>query len=320
MDTFEVDKVWDQFNQCKQQSYNCKEQNAINCCSQCESINIKCIDNELVCCDCGLVINSVFCDNIYFGNNNNSNGNNNSSSKSDSVPLKNKSSNGSISKLQNWYMWSNEEKNIYKLSCYTKALCTRLDINESLVPNICEIVINVIETIKKYEGTKRARVKDGIIIVCIQYVFKDTHQCISIDNLARKIHLDIKYVTKAEKLIIELINSGKLRLKKSSILDVKKPYDYVQEVITKQHIKIPESILNHVKLLIQVCETHDLLLDHTPLSVGVCCLYYILKIYNISIDIKLFSEIYDLSVVTVIKTFNKLKQHEDLLRRFNCTI
>jgi len=68
--------------------------------------------------------------------------------------------------------------------------------------------------------------------------------------------------------------------------------------------------LEHTQSLITICEDNDILLDHTPLSVGVSCFYYILKLNNIDIDLKIFSELYDLSVVTVVKTYNKLKVYE----------
>ena len=75
--------------------------------------------------------------------------------------------------MQDWFMWTNDEKNSYKLSNYTKDLCNKLSIPDTLTPLICNIVNVVISAIKKYEGTKRARVKDGIILSCIEYVGKE---------------------------------------------------------------------------------------------------------------------------------------------------
>jgi hypothetical protein len=77
----------------------------------------------------------------------------------------------------------------------------------------------------------------------------------------------------------------------------------------KHNFKVSPNLMLQVKRLIDICETNDILLDHTPLSTGVCCFYYILKNNNIKIDAKVFSDLYNLSSVTVMKTFNKLKQH-----------
>lgn len=215
-----------------------------------------------------------------------------------------------ILKMQEWYMWSNEEKNIYKLKLYVIDLCKRLNIVENLVDSIVDTVVFVMNIIKKNDGTKRARVKDGIIICCIQYVSKDTNLPYSSINLAKILNLEIKYVTKAEKIILELINFNKLKLDKSTVLECTKPYEYVRNIINKNNLKVQEFILDLVKRLISICEENDILLNHTPLSIGVSCFYYILQKNNIEIDLKMFSELYDISVVTVTKAYNKIKIYD----------
>lgn len=270
-------------------------------CRNCNNTNV----HNTTCHECGLVQTSVMYDSFQ------------SYDTEVDFCFRKVGNNTKIKKMQDWYMWSNDEKNTYKLTNYTKDLCNKLNLPESIIPSICSTVTHVMNIIKKYDGTKRARVKDGIILTCLQYVLKDTHYTVSAIELAKKINLDIKYITKADKIILELINGKKLDLKKQSILDIKKPYQYVLDVINKKHIHIPQNILIQMQKLINICEEHDLLLDHTPLSVGVCCFYYILKINNIQCDLKLFSELYDLSIVTVIKTYNKLKTHSTILASYN---
>jgi transcription initiation factor TFIIIB Brf1 subunit/transcription initiation factor TFIIB len=122
-------------------------------------------------------------------------------------------------------------------------------------------------------------------------------------------------------MILELVNSKRLNLDKKIMLDTKKPFDYITESINKYNLNISKDILKIVKILIEICEDNDLLLDHTPLSIGASCFYYILKLKNIDTDVKIFSDFYNLSIVTVIKTYNKLKVYEDkineLLVKYN---
>lgn len=266
--------------------------NILNKCKGCGGDNLQETEYENVCCDCGLVSNEnrLSLQQGY---------------ESNITPTTNlKSTNNKMSKMQEWLMWTNEEKNIYKLKNYVKDLCQKLQIVPKIISDIIDTSVFVMETIKKHDGTKRAKVKDGIILVCIQYVSRGSLSAI---DLSKKLDLDIKYITKAEKMILELTNSKKLNLDKNILLQTKTPFDYIIDVIKKQNLKINDQILQQVKQLIKTCETNDLLLDHTPLSVGVCCFYYILKLYNIEIDIKMFSELYNLSIVTIVKTFNKLK-------------
>lgn len=266
-------------------------------CTNCNGEDFVTDNGELTCCSCGLVARThdissvpVFEQQQTF--------------RTSRVGKGNK-----LTKMQEWYMWSNEDKNRYKLTNYTTTLCSKLDIQESLVPDIVDIVLMVMEVIKKNDGTKRARVKDAIIIMCIHYYSKNTRVPINYMDLAKKIDLELKYITKAERIILELMNTNKLVLDKKVVLQSQKPYDYVIDVINKKHIKVPENVLDKVKQLIELCDKNDILLDHTPLSVGVTCFYYVLKTMNINFDVEMFTKMYDLSMVTVLKTHNKLKQY-----------
>jgi hypothetical protein len=71
-------------------------------------------------------------------------------------------------------------------------------------------------------------------------------------------------------------------------------------------------------MLIDICEDNDLISDTTPLTIGVTCFYYILKLpeINIDIDLKIFTSIYDVSLVTLTKTFNKLKLKQDQINNY----
>ena len=315
----DLDQIWSDFDQSSLANreitntlngQNNTISNTINnmVCSECKSYNIYNENDNSICSECGLVITEynlssqpVYDSQMYT--------NQSSSSKTTF-------SNNKLKKMQEWYMWTNEEKNIYKLKMYTRELCVKLQISETIIPSITDTVTFVMDIIKKNEGTKRARVKDGIIVFCIHYVSKDSHIQYSYIDLSKKLSLDIKYVTKAERIILELINSKKLNLNKKLVLQIKQPLEYVLDTINKKSLKVSDEIVSNVKLLIEICEDNDLLLDHTPLSIGVCCFYYVLKNKNITIDLKMFSELYDLSIVTVIKTYNKLKMYEKQISNY----
>jgi transcription initiation factor TFIIIB Brf1 subunit/transcription initiation factor TFIIB len=276
-------------------------------CKNCNGNNISINESEFVCNDCGLVRDQILSSTVFLNN--------------DVTYIKPKFTNfnsqySKIQKMQEWFMWTNDEKNSYKLSTYTKELCLKLNIPEMLIPIICNIVNKVMIVIKKYDGTKRARVKDGIILSCIEYVANDNNLNISSCELAKKIKLDIKYVTRADRIILELINNDKLNLKKTTVLNIKTPIDYILDKIEKHKLNIPEILIKKLKALIKFCETNDILIDHTPLSIGVCCFYYILKTNNIDMDIKNFAELYELSIVTILKTFNKLNTHANVIQKY----
>lgn len=307
---YQVTQLLDEYTARSQEveSVQLSVRNSQSVCVGCKSDNFSMSSYEFVCADCGLVQTTYISDSQA-----------NAPFETQEICTRRTYSagNSKLKKMQEWYMWTNEEKNEYKLVTYTKELCSKLELNDALTSSICSTVVDVMNVIKKHDGTKRARVKDGIILSCIQYVSKNgVHNGISYVSaidLARKINLDIKYVTKAEKIILELLAGKKLKLDKKNILETQHPYQYVLAVVKKKSLKIPPIILQQVRYLICICEKNDLLLDHTPLSIGVCCFYYVLKANEIELDVKLFSELYDLSVVTVIKTYNKLKQYDEFI-------
>lgn len=305
-----LDSIWEEYEKAKNtnRSYgmsNTLQMNNIETCYNCKGDNINCNGNEYICSDCGLILRedrlNTSCASFDVQQPQTSN--------------KNYLSNSKLSKMQEWYMWSNEEKNVYKLKLYVRNLCQKLKIIECLVENIVDTVVMVMDSIKRNDGTKRARVKDGIIVCCIYYVSKDTQTPYSYVTIANQLTLDIKYVTRAERIILELINSKKLHLNKKTVLNTKKPFEYITETIKRNGLKVDDNVLDQVKTLINITEDNDILLDHTPLSIGVCCFYYILQLRNIDIDIKVFSDLYDLSAVTVLKTYNKLKVYDNQIQR-----
>jgi transcription initiation factor TFIIIB Brf1 subunit/transcription initiation factor TFIIB len=283
-------------------------------CKDCSGSIVSNNIHEYVCNNCGLIQESSGCDFVP------------ETQYPNTEPRKSSynytKGNVKLKKMQNWYMWTNEEKNAYKLAMYTRGLCNKVGVSdaneycENIIQTTCDTVIEVMKVIREQDGTKRARVKDGIILVCLQYVLRNANMTIGKNSISsaidfgKSIDLNIKYITKAENTILEYVNNGKLNLKKQTVLKTKKAYDYVEEVIKRNKFKIAADIMHQLKNLIDYCEENDILLDHTPLSIGVCCFYYILKDNHIEIDTKVFSDLYNLSSVTVMKTFNKLKQHE----------
>jgi len=273
-------------------------------CKNCDSLNII-FDKVKICFDCGLIYNN----DIEFSN------------YTFEEPIPYTSSNNKynrINKIQQWIQYTNTEKNEYKLKLYIRDLCEKLNIYENIIESVSQLVIKVMNSIKNhYDGPKRSRVKDGIIISCIYYISKENEDLNSTGNynylkLAKKINLDIKYVSKADKILMELDLSD---INKKTLNKTENPINYVHSVITKY--KLQSKISNNINIktaeLINICENNDILLDHTPLSVGAVCFYYILIKFNVNIDIKLFSNMFGVSIVTITKTLNKLKKYKNKL-------
>lgn len=297
MANLDLNLIWNIVDNLKESKFENLNIESIKICKNCQT-EIKDIDDvEITCNQCGVIQNRSinFSNNVVY------------EIPQDIKPVFNKYS--KLQKMQEWYKWTNDEKNNYKLVNYTKNLCNKLEIHESFIDNITYIVSLVIQCIKKHDGTKRGNVKNGIILACIQYTTN-----ISSLSLAKKLELDIKYVSKAETLILELISNGKLDLNKNFIDSHTNIVDDIIGIIYKHHILISSKISLELQTVINICNTFDLLTDHTPLSIGIACFYYILQKHNNYIDIKIFAEWYSISIVTITKILNKINTYENFIK------
>ena len=164
----------------------------------------------------------------------------------------------------------------------------------------------IFKIIKKYEGTKRGNVKDGLILVCISYIYKYMKNSITVYELSKIYNIDNKYVNKAEKIILSLIQRKKIDIDKSLLLFSQQPIYYINSVIQKYNIIIDDKIKSDIINVLDYIKTKNKLSQHNPISIASTTFYYVLKQHNVNIDIKFISHIFNISNVTIIKSYNNL--------------
>lgn len=193
-----------------------------------------------------------------------------------------------------------------KLTQYIKNICTKLDINKEYINDIVNFTQYIFKIIKKYDGTKRGNVKDGLILVCISYIYKYMNDSITVYELSKMYNIDNKYVNKAEKIILSLIHRKKIDMDKSLLLFSQQPIYYINSVIQKYNIVIDEKIKSDILYILDDIKNKNKLSQHNPISIASTSFYFVLKQNNINIDIKFISHIFNISNVTIIKSFNNL--------------
>lgn len=277
---------------------------------QCKNCNFIECERDDVCTNCGLIIydNAIFenyvnCDNI----------------NQDMTILnyqKKTNKNNHLYKMKSWFENTQQEKNDYKLVLYTKKVCDTLGV-ESHIDYICDLVSIVLKCIKKNDGTKRSRVKDGIIAVCIYYTYKKYHlqnYTFTLQSIAQKLNLNIKYVSKAEFMILELINKNKIPMDKNILLNINSSLTILPDIkfqfiefnknnFLPFHKNDIDVLFNKLENLLKTYDKNDLLINHAPFSISIGCLYYILK-QTYDVPIMLLSNIYDISHITILKIYN----------------
>lgn len=314
-------KIIDEF--CNPPKVKKSKQNIyVNTCKNCNE-NLQLNDN--VCYNCGLETGGIEYSNYIYED-------------MEQVSYKQNSfQNSRILKMQEWFVWTSEEKNEYKLNKYTKDFCNNLNnefknkeckfsiiLSEMMIEQIVIFVCKVMKAIKDdFNGPKRSKVKNGLIIMCIYYILKSNEIYTSYIEISQLLKIEIKYISNANKTIILLINNGKLKINeefKQIIFKTEKPMDLINKVIDKYNLPISHAIVKQVSDLINICEDNDILLDHAPLSIGVSCFYYILSLNSLEIDLKMFSELYNISIVTIDKTYKKLLNYKPQFQKMGIKI
>lgn len=214
-------------------------------------------------------------------------------------------------KLNDWCMWTEKEKHDYKLKLYIEEKCKILEINETIISQVVDCVIRLF-TISKMLllGTKRSKIKDSIIFVFATKLTSVSTKNIELFKADRQI--DVKHITKAEKIILEITQKDPTL---SIILNNNKynnsPFDVIEDKLDK--INELYCYKNVIKKVIDTIVEYDILLDNTPMSIAVTSVYYVIQKSGIEIHLKSLCELFNISVVTVSKTMQKLNSIDEKL-------
>lgn len=219
--------------------------------------------------------------------------------------------NNKVLKLNEWYMWTDQEKQDYKLKMYIEERCKILELNDMYVSQVVDCMIRLFKISKTLLlGTKRSKIKDSIILVLGLKLANISQKYIDLYKNDRKI--DVKHMTKAEKIILEIMQKDRVLY---DILNINKnnktPFDLIEEKLDKIHELYPFKKL--IEKVINIIIDNDILLDNTPMSIGVTSVYYVIQKLQITIHLKTLCELFNISVVTVSKTYQKLVNIDDKL-------
>ncbi|NDC95073.1 hypothetical protein EB118_15980 [bacterium] len=284
-----LDTVWDIYDDILTTT-----DNAPLFCSQCKTDeHVSSNSGERTCTNCGLVLAAEYNDSCY-----------NNKFEYNFVP-KRQVKGVDAERIRRWHLYTSEEKGNYRASSYVEELCVKLGIPPSVIPVVVDTVAMVMKKIKEVYGTKRAKVKDSIIVVCISCVAKDFGMDVTQLEICKKLNVSVKYLSKAETMLIELYNAGKLKKNYSTGL-LRDPYEHILFLLKRHNLEVSDRIKMVCKKVIHYCENNDILPSQSPMVLGTICLYYVLQKCECDIDLGTFSSVFNLSSVTLSKGVSTL--------------
>lgn len=195
---------------------------------------------------------------------------------------------------------SKSDQSKLTLQKYITNVLTMLKLPKIIHEKVGIIAYDLIRKMYLYTNFKGSYLKKSLVIVCVYNLYN----VYSYSELINTIDLNIKYISKAENVIANLISIN--RVKQDLFQDNNHPIRVIYNVIHTHQLKIPDCIMNDTNSLIDECLKLKFTSHHQPSSIAISCLFYIIRHYKIDMDIKLFSDIYNLSMATILKISDKI--------------
>ncbi len=196
--------------------------------------------------------------------------------------------------------YTSQERKEYKLKEYTLDLCNRLDIDTGL-DGIVESVIYVSSKIEEKFGPVRSNLKEAVVVVCISKTLGDDPL-----HTAQKLDLHQKYIYKIQKMVIQIPEVD------SVLTSTTGPFEYIlgvhKHILDKKDGLIDEQkVFPKVKNLVKYCIDNNILAKHTDITVGVACMYWVIRSEGYNVDLEVFSRVYNVSENILKSTQSQLR-------------
>ena len=154
----------------------------------------------------------------------------------------------------------------------------------------------------------RRKNRIGLISACIYYACKRYNCAKSIKEISNIFGIEPKCVNKGCKNFIKYTK----HLKEDYSTSISVPSQYVTRFCKK--LNIDQKYINEIIIMTEKIQKMNTITSHTPLSIASACVLRCLLQHNIThITKNDISNVFGLSEVTIIKTYNHLNKYNDIL-------
>jgi len=208
--------------------------------------------------------------------------------------------------LQNWNQMPYKERSLSEILQYIEKVCRKNNLTKSVIDN-AKILYKYIHDLKYDSEEKknksviiRGNNRIGIYGACVHYGAQRQGYPRSIKEIANIFETTEKIITKGCRKFFELMKNNQL----VNNVMTSSPNDFIERFcyklkLKKEQISVILSIATNISRL-------NLASNHQPTSIAAGSILMYAFIYNIDIQKKLISEIFDISIVTIDKIYKKL--------------
>jgi|UniRef100_A0A6C0H0E7 transcription initiation factor TFIIIB Brf1 subunit/transcription initiation factor TFIIB len=290
-----------------------------NECPECKNVHIIVdIKGASVCQDCGLVLGFTLDKNPEWINGDDGNNGENDRCGNATSYFFPQSSLGTnikshkydkIKMVHDWSQMPYKERSLYEVFQYIDAKCDKIGLVKSIIDN-AKILYKHISDLKGLNGKSiiiRGINRKSLIAACVYNGAKNQGLPRTTKEIADIFSLTIKQVTKGNRKYDNLIDNYKFINENKCNLSI----NYIERFGNK--LKIPTHILNHAKQISLNISKIDIACGHQPPSIASASLMIALKNANLDIDKKIISKLFDISDVTITKTYKKILEYEYII-------
>jgi transcription initiation factor TFIIIB Brf1 subunit/transcription initiation factor TFIIB len=211
-----------------------------------------------------------------------------------------------LSAIQRQGQMPYKEKSLMEVLERIQLKCKKYNITQTII-DTSKILYKKVSECKHTKGKRKGKNmimrcinRRSMIAACVFYACKMQKEPRSPKEIADIYDLEIKHVHRGCRKILDYIdlNSTFFQIKNSQAADfierLSKKLDF-----DKKFIEIAKDVCNNIHKL-------DIASTHEPPSVAAGCILLVANTYNLSISKKQISEIFDISDVTISKTYRKI--------------
>jgi len=152
----------------------------------------------------------------------------------------------------------------------------------------------------------RSSNRKGLIAACIFFACKRKGNTRSPKEIAKLFDLKYKFFTRGCKIFLKLIKSNQLQYD----IKISNAEHFITRYSRDLHIK--NEFINQAMKISKNIQKINITSMHTPLSVAIASILLIIDINKLNIDKKQLASKFNISEVTITKTFKKIEQYKSI--------
>lgn len=220
-----------------------------------------------------------------------------------------------VKMLRSWGQVSYREKSLSEVLNDIESKCKKYNITKAIIDN-AKILYRNIRDLKNDNGKNiiiRGVNRKQIIAACLYFGAILQKFPRSTKEVADIFELDIKQVTKGCRNFLEIMKDNFI------IFDIKPSHgsDFIERYGIK--LKLTKEAIQLAKIISENSVKLDLTSDHQAISLAAASILLSINVLKENINKKIVSELFEISDVTIGKTYNKMLPYKDILIDYELT-